>query len=492
MSTASYIIQNLDSKAGDVLVDAKALADRIKKLRSGQYEDVLSAINKTNLIHVYSEYRQSIQIANEYVKHQSMKTVNWGGDATFELTDIGHFWSDMVVNIKIGSMGVDISDRDLIVTADKYFYCDYPGVRLLESVEMTVDGNPIDKYTSDDVLFYQNFEVPPHKRTAWNRCIGQEQPKVGYKYYDNDAVREQTFILNGPQTLRPYQPELDLWIPLQFWFNKGIENALCSGGTATTSGQRYITIKLAKVTDIVNKVKYDGTSDGVEFQPPPILSCSLYVNHVIINSDIYDIFLDTIYFTVARLHHSMSVVVNNPTDSIWLNQFKYPTEHLYCGFRPLSQKVSFDGWYKFTRFNPKSIMAPILYYRKNSAAARVIGVPLVYDDSLPVVDSMGVSLGGKDRRLYDMTSTTFYNGFTPLRDGAIVAPDDPGMFLIQFNQKQLGNDITGFIDLSKIRNMHIDYTSSFIDVDNMAELVVSSRAINFLVISKTMSIKFAT
>ena len=123
-------------------------------------------------------------------------------------------------------------------------YAEYPGQRLFKKVKFEVNGNPLDEYTAEAMMFKQKFMVSPGKLTGWKRLVGQEVPIDGYS--DLAAVsgstsfgsqisnlvdingaavpasptnasvtaRRQVKIVNGPQTPQLTQPILEMWIPL--------------------------------------------------------------------------------------------------------------------------------------------------------------------------------------------------------------------------------------------------------------------------------------
>lgn len=68
----------------------------------------------------------------------------------------------------------DVSNQPLMRWAS------YPGERLLEQVEFEVNGNPLDKYVDHNVNFHRSFSVQPNKLASWERCVGQEQPELGF------------------------------------------------------------------------------------------------------------------------------------------------------------------------------------------------------------------------------------------------------------------------------------------------------------------------
>ena len=66
---------------------------------------------------------------------------------------------------------------------------------------------------------------------------------------ENDTSRRCGCILNGPQTPKATQPELEMYVPLRFWFNKDPRLAIPS--VSIPYGQRFITFKLAELSQIV-------------------------------------------------------------------------------------------------------------------------------------------------------------------------------------------------------------------------------------------------
>lgn len=115
-------------------------------------------------------------------------------------------------------------------------YVNYLGQALLQRVAFTVNGNPLDEYDDEVVNFHEKFFVTPHKRVGWQRNVGQEVAQQGYSnvsklvgltgttadYYTGRGagVRQGLEIYSGPQTPKPTQPAVELWIPMLFWFNK--------------------------------------------------------------------------------------------------------------------------------------------------------------------------------------------------------------------------------------------------------------------------------
>lgn len=491
-NTGKFILKSLDGViSSNLLVGTAYLTNRIQTIYKQYGEDdklsVLSELNKTHLLHIYSEFKQMTPIANEYTRLQSRSGgVSWGGEAAFDLPDIGHFWSDMVLNLAVGEIGK--KGADPYGGAPLYNYCKLPGIRIIEEVNLTIDGNPIDKYTSDDVIMMYNFETPTHKRSALERCLGQEQPKVGYITYSDYSLREKRFIMNGPQTPRPYQPVLDMWIPTKFWFNEGIENALCA--SSVPYGQRFIKFKLTDYANVIKKTDVDGNVLPLEVSEiPSIVKCSLYVNNIILDPAVYDLFLDKATFRLARVFNSMNVALTTPNGRVWINKFKYPTEQMYFGFRPMENRKTVEHWHKFKKIDRNPIPIPIAKFA-GGTTPNLLRESIYYWNENQLINQLTFTIGGF--KLYENMVPSFFNSYLPSKKSMIVAPNDIGMFYIPFNQRPLDGTLSGFIDFSRIREFYIEYASDFISTETESELILSSRSINFLIISKTMALKFAT
>lgn len=159
-----------------------------------------------------------------------------GAEVTFSIPQFGDFFHDMVFHIQLGSVTALNADywtdpaanpaegRELLA------YVNYLGQALCQKVKFDVNGNPLDEYDSEVLNFHQKFFITPNKQVGWDRNVGQEVPLKGYSDVNRDPVsgrhgrgagiRQLLQFANGPQTPKPVQPQLDLWIPLIFWFNK--------------------------------------------------------------------------------------------------------------------------------------------------------------------------------------------------------------------------------------------------------------------------------
>ena len=55
-------------------------------------------------------------------------------------------------------------------------YAEYPGQRIFKTVKFDVNGNPLDEYGAEAMMYHQKFRVTPNKFTGYKRLVGQEVP----------------------------------------------------------------------------------------------------------------------------------------------------------------------------------------------------------------------------------------------------------------------------------------------------------------------------
>ncbi len=170
-------------------------------------------------------------------------------------------------------------------------WCVFPGERLLKKVQQEVNGNPLDEYTLHATVAHREYRVSPNKLTAWRRCVGQEEPLEGYVRQADwtnsnltaDTHRHVRQVTIGNQTPTSQKSgNLELFVPLLFWYNKDIRLAVPS--VAIPYGQRFINIELATRQELVDMVpRGAGTwsSPNGTMGDVTLSSVELYINNIL-------------------------------------------------------------------------------------------------------------------------------------------------------------------------------------------------------------------
>jgi hypothetical protein len=263
-------------------------------------------------------------------------------------------------------------------------------------------------------MMYQKFHVPAHKKSGYNRLIGQEVPQDCWSG-SNLATVERTVdkkrvtsrpevsryykqVVNGPQTPKLNQPVLEVIHKLQFWFNNDVRLAIPS--VSIPYGQRYISVDIApfdvmafeepnlfieetettvqrctvvattNITRVGDGVQFAGNfntsgNTTVKYYPyfsrgtlmTTILDFDMYINNIFVNPEVHDIYIRRIGFTLIRVHLSATISTNETGDGErLLTQLKWPIEYIFLGIRPrwnidtLNTKQWRD-WHRLTKVN---------------------------------------------------------------------------------------------------------------------------------------------
>jgi len=262
-------------------------------------------------------------------------------------------------------------------------------------------------------------------------------------------------ICNGPQTLKSVHEEVELWIPILLWF-KDIRQALPT--ISIPYGQTNLDIKLSSVAKIAAAADYGG---GGAFTGPDIVECDLFVNHIFVNPEVYDIYLKRIGVNLIRVHRRHTQELSLTTENVLLSELKWATESLFVCVRPKENEESIDFWHECSVLEKKEIPTPVIIDQNQLAFNQCL-----YNDMSPSVDTF--TLTAHNIVLYSETAVSFFNSYIPYRYGELLStPEDPGSFMINFNFYPGRFQPSGHINISRSRELYLRYTSSFINQNNM-------------------------
>lgn len=462
---------------------------QIKKIRCKDptIKDILPTlvdIERTHILFVNAHFKPFVAIGYEYQAIDAQAgTALLGHTVDFSIPQFGDFFHDMVIHAVLTGL-------EPVSPLDQSVYCDFLGHRLISDAQFLVNENILDEINSDVYNFHYNFFVPDWKKPSWLRGVGQEVPKPAVLTQNPgiDQVRERRLILDGPQTPKSKPPigapanSVELWVPLLFWFN--VDPRLSIPSVSIPFGQRFIRISLASAADICTGVDYGG---GGAIIPPTLTTFQLYINNIFVNPEIHDIFIKRVGFYLIRVHRLESKQVISNSDSILLDQLKWPIETLYFGIRPNINNGTMTDWYKF--YLPVDVNYTVPVRVPNTVPPFVPPDQLafadaVYQQQIPTLTTISWLTHGVE--LYKITPAQFFNVYVPYNYGGtnIMSPaDDLGMYMTTFNLYPGGYQPSGHINLSTTREFYLRYTSDIISLAITGTLVVVGIAINFLLIS---------
>jgi hypothetical protein len=475
------LLRNVKCISGKNLANLRKRNPRVsdKKLLSMEEDwmPTLRAIEKTHIMFINSSFKPFVAMAHEYTKTPPRQgKASLGNKFSFTLPIIGEFVNDMVMYVKITGLSA-------VGPGSKVRWSEFVGHRLCKNVRFKVQNQIFDEYTSDDQTAHYQFDVPVHKETGYKRNVGQEVGVEGFITHDPavDEVRHYRKYGDGYQTFKQTHLDLEMWIPILFWF----KDVSCSLPNF---------ILPANQTDIEIEFETEDNLIGYANNNPPDSECYLYINHIFLLPEINRIFVTRFGFQLIRVHRRHVETVTSNERNVLLHQLKWPIECLYIAIRPKVNLQFSNVWHKASHLVLTEVDEPVV------AGGGLATNKGVYYAPYHTVKKL--SLSAHDTILYPSLSPGFYNSYIPSHYGINVkTPNDIGWYMMNFNLYPGSSQPSGHFNVSKARELYLNYESAVDPVtgydiirgDNPCDLIVIAKCINFLLFSKgNMALRFST
>jgi len=459
----------------------------------------LAAIDKnfqdvelTHRVFVKSYFKPFAAVAYEYNK-VSLSHATLGSKCQLSIPSFGDFFHDMCLHIVLEAPKTSVTNLTSKLTkADVpiYRWCDWPGERICQNTSLEIYRNSLDSYGSDAYNIHRQFKVSTDKMEGWHRMMGQETIQKGYNNYSDNASgkipnssRKVVKLLNGHQTYKEKHPDLELFIPLLFWFNTN--SALSVPSVCLPYGQRFINFKLAEKEQLLrvicNPVSKNITNPIIT--TPKITKFDLYINNLFVQPDIHDIFIKRVGFQLIRTHKNMSTNVQKNKDCILLQSLNHCIETIYFGIRPTQNITSnlkneytdpnMEDWHRFSKINN---------INKPAGAIHGVNHPFNYKESHNHVTDIYLQSSGV--MIKNNFPSQFYNSYIPYTYGKhkINTPVDPGVFAVNFNLYPGDYQPSGHFNTKQARELYLGYNSDYISSENTADLVINAVALDILIL----------
>ena len=461
------------------------LQTQIGKIKLQNVNASFDDVRKTHSLFVNTTFKPLVSIAYGYSSVGVTPLPLFGSSCRLKIPINGDFILDQAINLQVSSLTAANKDNRV-----RWF--DFIGHRIIKEVRLVMDGVILDRYGAEEMEMYYRFHVSKNEKIGWMRCVGQETPRLGSFLQDptNQAVREQKLIYDGFQTQKFSHDELNLYIPLLFWYN--VDPAFAISNFNITFDKFFVEIDFADISDCIAVIDYVG--DGGKFVQPKVLACNLITNHVYTTPEVAELFKHRTQFSIVRVHKRVERILNKPFDSILINDIKFAVENLYVRFRPLSNETDINRA-EIWRLNDVSTYQEVKYASIISVAGTtsLAYTPMYYYSSSPAVDSISIISNGST--IYDANPGIFYNAYIPLRFGGdrVLTPDDEGSYLMTFSIYPGEAQPSGYLNFSQSRDQYIAYTSSYINNNNQVTMSVSATCINMLIMNNgSLTLRYAT
>ncbi len=519
MSTGgSFTLVSNDGRMDSMLLGNAVLREKIANIRAqrkaageADTNPTLTDLERSHVLFVNAHFKPYVAFGLEYFK-LSANNVTLGSEVQMSIPQYGDFFSDMVLNVVIkapttsftGTSGGTANDVVL------YKHCDFPGERLLAETRFEVNSNPIDSYTNEVYVLHRQFRVSEDKRVAWDRCMGQETAyKATGAVPDSAGVttapvthRAEFNVLDGYQTYKPVHKDLNLWIPLLFWFNT--DPRLAFPSVSVPYGQRFITFRLTEAANIYRAIINPQAStdlDNPSLSNPQVSTFDLYINNLFLLPEVHDIFIDRVAFTLIRVHRRQMQNLNKSSDTIHLVQLKWPLEVMWMGFQPktnITRNVIVDGSSPSQASVIDSNMEDWHRYSlvSNSTVSTINGLSGAKVNTKKEASHItNLQLQAHSVSLFQQYPAEFFNQYIPYKYGGnhFTAPTDPGLYMWSFSLYPGVYQPSGHFNASRARELYLSYNSSYIDSNQTANFLCIAQCINFLLVTEgSCTLRYST
>jgi hypothetical protein len=540
--------------------------NKIYEPEAGATMPTLKEIEETHILFMNAHFKPFASLAYEYQQVRAMGgNFQFGQTIQFSIPQFGDFWSDCALHIKIDTISLTAGvvpalpanslagagTATYVITQYRYvnsagttltpgaavsdyvYWSDFPGWRLCKKTTFTINNSNMDEYYALDYIFENALKTLPHKKDALYRLVGQEVPVEAKTIPLTvlgvsgalDTSRRLGYILNGYQTPKATQPQLEMWVPLLFWFK---DFNLSFPSVAVPYGQRFINVELEAAANMMYRTYGDlyletavhtvaltgvdagpilstsvsvtraqtyASAGGTTITAPSILTFEMYVNNIFVTPEIHDIFMKRVAFNLVRVHRRQTDTVNTASDNKQLTQFKWPIEYMFFGLMPVLNDASGTNWWKFTynvdqvskiKSYSTSILSSALPTANSLVNACTNDVEtMTYQLNARTVDTLKLTAHGID--MYVQLNSEFFTQYLPFNYGnlQINTTGNYGMHFIPFALYPGVYQPSGHLNVSRARELYLYYWSSLVgSVVPSAYFICSGCAINFLLVSE--------
>jgi len=210
----------------------------------------------TYFIAVYKRYSNfSIECVNQLFTGNA----DFGKKVFCNIGRVGDLMSDTHLHIKLPKL-VNSTNPDA-----KIYWVNSIGHVLIKYIDIEIGGTIVDRQYGIWMEIWSELTIPKEKQTAFNEMIGR---------YDNKHI-DKSVLHHPPES---HNGEMELYIPLYFWFCRNIGLALPL--IALQHHDVKINLGLREINEL-----YVTTSNIEPDLDTKIVECSLYVDYIFLADD---------------------------------------------------------------------------------------------------------------------------------------------------------------------------------------------------------------
>ncbi|MEO0236691.1 MAG: major capsid protein [candidate division WOR-3 bacterium] len=377
-------------------------------------------------------FRRHSNFAMESIEQTLTGNPDFGKKVTALVSRSGDLMHRVYLQVDLPEVDSQISGR----------WTDDVGHHLINSVEVEIGGQRIDRQTGDWLQIWSSLTVPENMRTTYNKMIG--------KTPDLCLFNNQT------------KPRTTLYIPLQFWFCRNIGLSLPL--IALQYHEVKINIEFKSIEKLwINYSPSEAFDNSILNLHMPY--CSLWVDYIYLDTDERRRFAQAIHeYLIEQIQYTGEESINNVSNKIRLS-FNHPTKELIW----VVQKDSHIGrpgqrvcnqWSNYQLDAFDVVSTPFTMYDApnyggiggnfSTTTGTTVGAP----NGNPVI-SAKLQLNSQDR--FAQRAGSYFN-LTQIYQHHSVGPQSEGINVYSFAATPESYQPSGSVNFSRIDNATLQLT----------------------------------
>lgn len=439
-------------------------------------ENFVRAIKCSHDFHFIKYMKPAVSTTNAYVKNKPLDCGSIVRGRTSKLDIISRFdpsaafLTDMGLHIRVKAPPPTTvlrpdADGNLVQTNVRWRWCDFPGIRLLERSEIQFTQSDVEKYTYWDIMNETASMMDENLRQAWYRCVGQDTGMVGKLFNVGLSADQSMRFFKGYQTLKVQQDDLDLFIPLRFFCNKKIGDAL----QVTNLDEEQLELHFV-LADLAHMI--EGQVDPVpaiaartsapeiytELQSLNVTNVELWTNNIFTPPCIQDLLLNREIYNVVTIRQQFQHEVNSREGRFEFDKVRFLLEDIIVQVARKSQTSGMETWWR-DGIADESDVCGVAVLPGNPP--QLVTRPYVGYSHTNLLQSLKLTTKGED--IIEFVNPKFMQEYTHFvrgqqKSGTVVLM--PETYRLLYSWAQQVNDNTSIhasANLSREREVYLEY-----------------------------------
>ena len=376
-------------------------------------------------------YRRHTNFSIESIQQTFNGVFDFGKRVTCQISRNGDLLHKLLLEVELPELTpkTNVADVTALLSNDFDRYVNYIGLRLIQSVEIEIGGQKIDKQYSHWMYVWNELSLPRGKLTGYQMMVGADSDITSFN--DNK-----------------------LYIPLEFWFCRNV------GLSLPLIALQYHEVKLNFDIETFHNCTYNGTayenSPNKVSTPKSIKKATLWADYIFLDTDERRRFAQMSHeYLIEQIQFTGSDNITNANTEHHHNiSFNHPVKELIWTINEDTMPVS--QWYNYT--TPPGL-EPVPPANSNTSnldylTTNVYGIDPSGDN--PVV-SARIQLNGNDR--FASREGTYFSTIQPYQHHTNI-PMNEGINVYSFALKPEEHQCSGTLNLSRIDSCKMSVTSS--------------------------------